>query len=110
VASFCLAGGVLTGKYRSAGGTGRATGELARPGYAAAAAVAGELAALAGRLAAAPAALALAFPLANAGVASALFGATSAGQVRANCAAASLLGRLAPEELAALSRIGAGSP
>jgi aryl-alcohol dehydrogenase-like predicted oxidoreductase len=111
VASFCLAGGVLTGKYLSAEDAGRASGQLAEPRYAAAAAVAGELAALAARLDAAPAALALAFPLANAEVASVLFGATSAAQVRANCAAASLLGRLGPDELAALSRIGArGSP
>ena len=111
VASFCMAGGVLTGKYLSPQASGRAAGELAEPRYAAAAAVAGELADLAGRLGATPAALALAFPLANAEVASALFGATSAEQVRANCAAASLLDRLAPEELAALSRIGErGSP
>jgi aryl-alcohol dehydrogenase-like predicted oxidoreductase len=36
-----------------------------------------------------------------------LFGATSPEQVRANCAAASLLGRLGPDDLAELRRIGA---
>jgi aryl-alcohol dehydrogenase-like predicted oxidoreductase len=35
-----------------------------------------------------------------------LFGATSADQVRANCAAVSLLARLSPDETAALRRVG----
>jgi aryl-alcohol dehydrogenase-like predicted oxidoreductase len=109
VASFCLAGGVLTGKYRSADAVGRAAGDLSEPRYAAAAAVADDLAALAGQLGATPEALALAFPLGNADVASVLFGATSAGQVRANCAAVSLLGRLGPDDLAELRRLGAST-
>jgi len=107
VASFSLAGGVLTGKYRSADAAGRAAGALTEPRYAAAAAVADDLAALAARLGAAPEALALAFPLANADVASVLFGATSAGQVRANCTAVSLLGRLGPDHVAELRQLGA---
>jgi len=106
IASFCLAGGVLTGKYLSGPATGRAAGALGDPAVAAAAAAARELASLAGRLETTPAALALAFPLTNPAVASVLFGATSAEQVRANCAAIGLLDRLGPAELADLRRIG----
>jgi aryl-alcohol dehydrogenase-like predicted oxidoreductase len=121
IASFCLAGGVLTGKYRSgsagsagsaggAGGAGsaagRAAGTLDDPRVTSAVAAAEDLAALAGRLDTTPAALALAFPFTNPAVASVLFGATSAEQVRANCAAAGLLGRLSPDEAAGLRRIG----
>jgi len=40
-------------------------------------------------------------------VASVLFGATSAGQVRANCTAVSLLGRLGPDHVAELRQLGA---
>ncbi len=73
---------------------------------AAAVAAAGELAVLAGRLDTTAAALALAFPLTNPIVTSVLFGATSAEQVRANCAAIGLLDRLGPDDLAELQRIG----
>ena len=52
------------------------------------------------------AALALAFPFTNPDVASVLFGATSAEQLRANCAAAALWERLGPDDVAALLRIG----
>ncbi len=108
VASFCLAGGVLSGKYRSAGAAGRAAGTLDQPRVAPAVSVAGELAALAGRLGTTAAALALAFPLASPAVASVLFGATSPEQVRENCAAISVLDGLADEDIAALR--GVGSP
>ena len=107
IASFCLAGGVLSGKYRDGQATGRAAGALGEPRYAAAAAAAGDLAALAGRLGTTPAALALAFPLTHPATASVLFGATSPQQLRANCAAATLLDRLSPADLAALQAIGA---
>jgi aryl-alcohol dehydrogenase-like predicted oxidoreductase len=112
IASFCLAGGVLTGKYRpgAAGaggaGAGRAAGTLDDPRVTPAVAAAEDLAALAARLDTTPAALALAFPFANPAVASVLFGATSADQVRATCAAVSLLGRLSPDEAAGLRRVG----
>ncbi|HEX3922999.1 MAG TPA: aldo/keto reductase [Streptosporangiaceae bacterium] len=115
IASFCLAGGVLSGKYRpgaagtagAAGpGAGRAAGTLDDPRVTPAVAAAEELAALAARLDTTPAALALAFPFTNPAVASVLFGATSADQVRANCAAVSLLGRLSPDETAAVRRVG----
>ena len=106
IASFCLAGGVLTGKYLSGTTAGRAAGTLNDPRVAAAGAVAEELARLARRLETTPAALALAFPLTNPAVISALFGATSAEQVRANCAAIGLLDRLGRDDLAQLQRIG----
>ena len=44
IASFCLAGGVLSGKYRDGQAAGRAAGELGEPRYAAAAAAAEDLA------------------------------------------------------------------
>lgn len=106
IASFCLAGGVLTGKYQSGPAAGRAAGTLTDPRSAAAVAAAEELADLAGRLDSTAAALAIAFPLTNPAVTSALFGATSAEQVRANCAAISLLNRLGPADLAHLQLIG----
>jgi len=106
IASFCLAGGVLTGKYRRDPRTGRAAGALAEPRYAAAAAAAAGLAGLAGRLQTTAAALALAFPLLNPSVTSVLFGATSPEQLRANCAAAALARRLGAEDLARLRQIG----
>ena len=106
IASFSLAGGVLSGKYLSGPAAGRAAGTLEEARVAAAVAAAGELAVLAGRLDTTPAALALAFPLTNPIVTSVLFGATSAEQVRANCAAIGLLDRLGPDDLAELRRIG----
>src|SRR5215831_13391886 len=102
VASFCLAGGVLTGKYRSGSAAGRAAGTLGDPRVGPAVAAAEELASLASRLDTTEAALAMAFPLTSPVVISVLFGATSAQQVRANCAAVSLLGRLSPADLAHL--------
>ena len=106
IASFSLAGGILSGKYLSGPAAGRGTGTLKDARVAPAVAAAGELAILAGRLDTTPAALALAFPLTNPIVTSVLFGATSAEQVRANCAAIGLLDRLGPEDLAELRRIG----
>jgi aryl-alcohol dehydrogenase-like predicted oxidoreductase len=107
VASFSLAGGVLSGKYLNGPAAGRAEGTLDDARVAPAAAAARDLAALAARLDTTPAALALAFPFTNLALASVLFGATSPEQVRANCVAASLLDRLGPEDLAELRRIGA---
>ncbi len=109
IASFSLAGGVLSGKYLSGPATGRAAGALADAKVAPAVARwPRELAPLVGllRLDTTPAALALAFPLTNPIVTSVLFGATSAEQVRANCAATGLLERLGPDDLAELQRIG----
>lgn len=106
VASFSLAGGVLTGKYRSGQAAGRAAGTLDDPRTAPAVAAADQLAGLASRLGTTAAALALAFPLTSPAVASVLFGATSPEQLRANCAASKLAARLSPGELTALRRIG----
>jgi aryl-alcohol dehydrogenase-like predicted oxidoreductase len=106
IASFCLAGGVLTGKYRSGPAAGRAAGALTDPRVAPAVAAAEELASLAGRLDTTAAALAMAFPLANPAVTSVLFGATSGEQVQANCAVIGLMDRLGPADLAQLRRIG----
>jgi len=106
IASFCLAGGVLTGKYRSGPTAGRAAGTLAEPRIAPAVAAAGQLAGLAARLDTTAAALALAFPFTNSRVISVLFGATSPEQLRANCAAAGLLDRLSPADVEELHRIG----
>jgi aryl-alcohol dehydrogenase-like predicted oxidoreductase len=107
IASFSLAGGVLSGKYLAGPAAGRAAGTLDDPRVAPAAAAAGKLASLTARLDTTPAALALAFPFTHPALASVLFGATSPEQVRANCAAASLLDRLGPDDVAELRRIGA---
>ena len=110
IASFCLAGGVLTGKYLAGPAAGRAAGTLDDPRSAPAVAAARELAGLAGRLETTAAALALAFPFTNPAVTSVLFGATSPEQVRADCAAIGLLGRLSPADVAELRRIGQPEP
>jgi aryl-alcohol dehydrogenase-like predicted oxidoreductase len=106
IASFCLAGGVLTGKYRSDPAVGRAAGMLSEPRFAPAITAADQLAGMAVRLDTTAAALALAFPLTNPAVTSVLFGATSAWQLRANCAAIGLSDRLRPEDTAELLRVG----
>jgi aryl-alcohol dehydrogenase-like predicted oxidoreductase len=86
VASFVMAGGVLTGKY-DAGGTGRAAGDLDNPRLRAARDRGRHLRELAGELGTSPAALAIAFALVNPAVASVLFGATSPAQVVDNATA-----------------------
>lgn len=106
VASFCLEGGVLSGKYLAGATAGRGAATLDAPRAAPAVAAAGELAALAASLGTSAAALALAFPLTGTDVTSVLFGATGPEQVRANCAAAGLPDRLSPGDLARLRQIG----
>ena len=108
VASFCLEGGVLSGKYLAGAAAGRAAATLDDPRAAAAVTAAPDLAALASSLGTTAAALALAFPFTNADVTSVLFGATSPEQVRANCAAIGLLDRLSPGDIGRLRQIGAG--
>jgi aryl-alcohol dehydrogenase-like predicted oxidoreductase len=107
VASFCLEGGVLSGKYLLGAAPGRAAATLDDPRTAPAVAAAAGLADLAASLGTTAAALALAFPFTNPDVTSVLFGATSPEQLRANCAAVSLLDRLSPGDIARLRRIGA---
>jgi aryl-alcohol dehydrogenase-like predicted oxidoreductase len=89
VASFVMAGGVLTGKY-DAGETGRSHGELDDPRLMAARDTGRRLRALSEELRVPPAALAIAFALANPVVASVLFGATSPAQIAENVRAPSL--------------------
>jgi aryl-alcohol dehydrogenase-like predicted oxidoreductase len=107
VASFVLAGGALTGKYATPGATGRLAGELDTPRFEAAVAAVEPLRALAADLGATPAALAMAFALANGDVACILFGATTREQVRENVRAAELASVLSASQLADLRAIGA---
>jgi len=109
VASFCLEGGVLSGKYLTGREAGRAAGTLGGTQAAHALAAARELAGQAEQLETTPAALALAFALTGPSVSSVLFGATSPEQVRANCAAVRLLSRLGPAAITALRGIAAAA-
>ena len=106
IASACLAGGILSGKYRSGPATGRQAGSLADPKLAPALRAADELAGLAGELGTSAATLALLFPLTSPVVTSVLFGATSARQVRENCAVIGLRDRIGADGLARLRQIG----
>ena len=106
VASFVLAGGVLTGKYDHDPNAGRAAGSLDDPLVARTAAAGRQLAELAHELDTTPAALAIAFTLANPVVASVLFGATTPEQVRQNAEALAVAGRLRDDDLARLGAIG----
>jgi aryl-alcohol dehydrogenase-like predicted oxidoreductase len=83
VASYVMAGGILTGKY-DAGGHGRADGDLDDPRNAGAREPGRRLRALAAELSQPPAALAIAFALAHPRVATVLFGATSPEQISEN--------------------------
>jgi aryl-alcohol dehydrogenase-like predicted oxidoreductase len=107
VASFCLEGGVLSGKYLVGATAGRAAATLGEARAAPAVAAAPDLAVLAAELGTTAAALALAFPLTNPDVTSVLFGATSPQQLRANCAAPGLLDSLSPGDIGRLRQIGA---
>jgi aryl-alcohol dehydrogenase-like predicted oxidoreductase len=90
VASYVLAGGILTGKYRSAGAAGRMADQLDAPEWEEAVAVADDLRARAAEEGTSAAALAIAFALSNPGVATVLFGATTPEQVRENVRAVEL--------------------
>jgi L-glyceraldehyde 3-phosphate reductase len=105
VASFVLAGGVLTGKYDRDPGTGRAAGGSQDPR---AVEVARQLGDLARELDTTSAALAIVFALANPAVGSVLFGSTTDEQVRQNAAALALAEQLDDEQIAALRAIGYG--
>jgi aryl-alcohol dehydrogenase-like predicted oxidoreductase len=105
VASYVLAGGILSGKY-AAGAGGRMAGEVDAPQWQAAVRAAAELDALAAELDTTPAALAMAFALANPDVATILFGATRPEQIRENVAAAEVVEALTESQLARLRAIG----
>ena len=106
VASYVLAGGILSGKYE-AGAGGRMAGEVDAPRWEGAVRAARELRALADEVGTKPAVLALAFALLNSGVATILFGATSPEQVRENVAAVEVAGSLSESQLERLRTIGA---
>jgi aryl-alcohol dehydrogenase-like predicted oxidoreductase len=109
VASYALAGGVLTGKYAADPAAGRAAGQLGQPRYADATRAGRDLAALAAELGRDPAQLAMAFVLLNRSVAALLFGATKPEQVRANVGAAAVAADLSADEVAQLAAIGLGA-
>lgn len=94
VASSTLASGVLSGKYRGPSPVGRVGDQLDSPRFQHALQVAERLEAIAGRLAQPPAAVAIAYALANPQVASVLFGATSPEQVGQNAEALTALEQL----------------
>jgi aryl-alcohol dehydrogenase-like predicted oxidoreductase len=106
VASYALAGGILTGKYDNDPQAGRAAGSLDRPLAAAAMAAGRQLAALARETGRDPAQLAIAFVLLNPAVTAVLFGATRAAQIITNVAALALADDLGPDEIQRLTGIG----
>jgi aryl-alcohol dehydrogenase-like predicted oxidoreductase len=105
VASYVLAGGILSGKY-AAGASGRMAGEIDAPQWESAVRAARELAALAAEVGTTPAVLAMAFVLTNSLVATILFGATSPQQIRENVAAADAVAALTESQLERLRAIG----
>jgi aryl-alcohol dehydrogenase-like predicted oxidoreductase len=107
VASFVLCGGLLTGKYANRLASGRMAGELANPEVLPFVQAADDLRTLAAKLDSTPAALAIAFALANERVATVLFGATTADQVAENARAIDALDRVDAAGLAELRAIGA---
>jgi aryl-alcohol dehydrogenase-like predicted oxidoreductase len=106
VASYTMAGGVLTGKYDQDPRAGRAAGTLGQPRVAPAVAAGRQLAALARDIGRDPAPLAMAFALLNPAVATVLFGATRPEQVRANLGALAVADELTPDERTRLFAIG----
>src|SRR5215469_11310009 len=109
VASYALAGGVLTGKYDRDSDTGRAAGQLDQPRYAPGVAVGRELAALAAEFGRDPAQLAMAFVLLNPVVTTLLFGATTPEQVAGNVGALTVAAELTSDERARLRAVGTAS-
>ena len=107
VASYPLAGGVLTGKYDQDPRAGRAAGELDQPRYAPGVAAGRQLAALARELGRDPAHLAMAFALLNPSVTTVLFGATRPEQIWSNVTALTVASELTAGERARLAAIGA---
>jgi aryl-alcohol dehydrogenase-like predicted oxidoreductase len=103
VAAYALAGGTLTGKY-SSGSTGRAAADSS-PVAARGKELAGPLAALAGAWDVPTAHLAFAYALDHPNVATVLFGATSADQVRANVAAVATYESLDATQRAAIAAL-----
>jgi aryl-alcohol dehydrogenase-like predicted oxidoreductase len=106
VASYTLAGGVLTRKYDQDPSAGRAAGTLEQPRVRPALAAGRDLAALARQIGRDPAHLAMAFALLNPSVTTVLFGATRPEQVIANTAALAVAAELTPDERDRLAAVG----
>ena len=109
VASYALAGGVLSGKYDADPTAGRAAGTLDDPRVAPAVAAARQLGALATDLGTTTATLAIAFSLLHESVATVLFGATRPQQVEHNVEALDVLARLDDAAVARLRAVGRDS-
>lgn len=110
VASYSLAGGVLTGKYEHDPHSGRAAGVLDQPRYVPGVAAGRQLAVLARQIGREPAQLAMAFALLNPSVTTVLFGATRPEQVWSNLTALTVASELTADERARLTAIGAQTP
>ena len=106
VASYALAGGVLTGKYDHDERAGRAAGQLASPGYRAGVTAGRKLAALANQTGHDPAQLAIAFALNNPSVTTVLFGATRPQQILDNVTALAVADELTADQRRKLEAIG----
>jgi aryl-alcohol dehydrogenase-like predicted oxidoreductase len=106
VASYTLAGGVLTGKYDQDPRAGHRAGSLAQPRVAPAVEAGRELAALARDIGRDPAYLAMAYALLNPAVSVVLFGATRPEQVSANLGALTVAEQLTLDERDRLARVG----
>jgi aryl-alcohol dehydrogenase-like predicted oxidoreductase len=109
VASYALAGGVLTGKYDRDPDAGRAAGQLDATRYAAGIAAGRQLSALGAEIGRDPAQLAMAFALMHPLVTTLLFGATTSDQVAANVGAVAVAAELTADERALLAAIGSVS-
>jgi L-glyceraldehyde 3-phosphate reductase len=106
VASYTLAGGVLTGKYDQDPGAGHRAGTLGQPRVAPAVEAGRELAALARDIGRDPAHLAMAYALLNPSVTTVLFGATRPEQVAANVGALAVAEQLTLQQRDRLSAVG----
>ena len=106
VASYTLMGGALSGKYAEPGAEGRITARLDKRDYSNALRAGEQLVGLARRSGSSPAALAIAFALANPHVASVLFGATKPQQIDENVAAVELNKSMKGEIVDELRQVG----
>jgi aryl-alcohol dehydrogenase-like predicted oxidoreductase len=106
VASYTLAGGVLTGKYDQDPGAGHRAGTVGQPRFAPAVKAGRELTGLAREIGRDTAQLAMAFALLNPSVTTVLFGATRPEQVAASLGALRVADQLTLEERARLTAVG----
>jgi aryl-alcohol dehydrogenase-like predicted oxidoreductase len=106
VASYTLVGGALSGKYTLPEGEGRITAGIDDRDYSEALDAGRRLSELAREVGAPPAALAIAFALHNAQVATVLFGATRVEQIEQNLRAVELARNMDGQLLKRLREIG----